>query len=94
MTDPRTESVWVVAGEASGKLEAEILRGMLESLGFHVRLSQESAGAAVGLSVGPLGTVELLVPEDEEPAAKSAIDDYFSGKSMATEDQGSEISDQ
>ena len=71
---------WVVVGEAAGRLEAEILRGMLESLGLQVRLSQESAAAAYGLALGPLGRVELLVPPEEEAAARAALDDYFAGK--------------
>jgi hypothetical protein len=80
------QPAWVVAGEASGRLEAEILRAMLESLGLHVQLSQESASSAYSLGVGPLGTVEILVPEEDAPAARAAIEDYFTGKS-ATEDE-------
>lgn len=73
---------WVVIGEAAGRLEADILRGMLESLNLHVRLSQESAGSTYGLSVGPLGRVELMVPDDEVPTARAALDDYYSGKQI------------
>jgi hypothetical protein len=79
------ETKWVVAGEASGRLEAEILRGMLESLGLHVQLSQESASAVYSVGVGPMGRVELLVPEAEERAATAAIEDYMSGKNAAEE---------
>ena len=79
---------WVVAGEASGRLEAEIVRGMLESLGLHVQLSQESASSVYGLGVGPLGTVEILVPKPEAEAARAAIEDYLTGKSAGVEEEG------
>jgi len=73
-------SPWIAIGEAAGRLEAEILRGMLESLGIQVRLSQESAASTYGIGIGPLGRVELLVPLGEEAAARTALDEYFSGK--------------
>jgi len=73
-------SPWIAIGESAGRLEAEILRGMLESLGIQVRLSQESAGSTYGIGVGPLGRVELLVPRGQEAAARAALDEYFSGR--------------
>ena len=73
-------SPWIAIGESAGRLEAEILRGMLESLGIQVRLSQESAGSTYGIGVGPLGRVELLVPRGQEAAARAALEEYFSGK--------------
>ena len=72
-------SDWIAVAETAGRLEAEILKGMLEFIGLHVRLSQESAGATYGLSVGPLGRVELMVLAGEETTARSALDDYYSG---------------
>jgi Putative prokaryotic signal transducing protein len=78
-------AAWVVAGEAGGRLEAEILKGMLESLGLHVQLSHESVASAYSLGVGPVGRVELLVPAEEEPEARAALDDYFSGKGVDAE---------
>ncbi len=73
-------SDWIPVGETAGRLEAEILKGMLESLGLHVRLSQESAGSTYGLSVGPLGRVELMVQQGEETTARAALDDYYAGR--------------
>jgi len=82
-------SEWVQVGETAGRLEAEILRGMLESLGVSVRLSQESAGATYGLSVGPLGAVELWVPAAEAATARAALADYYSGAHADDEDSAS-----
>ena len=59
-----------------GTLEAEILRGLLESRGIPVVLSHESAGTAIGLSVGPLGEVEILVPADQLEAAREILQQY------------------
>ncbi len=72
-------SDWIPVTETAGRLEAEILKGMLESLGLHVRLSQESAASTYGLAVGPLGRVEVMVLKGEESTARAALDDYYSG---------------
>jgi hypothetical protein len=63
-----------------GELEAEMLRGLLEAQGIPVILNQEGAGRAYGLGVGPLGMVQILVPEDALPVARLVLDDYYAGK--------------
>lgn len=65
---------------AFGPLHAETVRLMLEAAGFHVLTRQESAGAAIGLTVGRLGEVNVLVPADEAEAAKKMIEDMDSGR--------------
>lgn len=59
-----------------GTFEAEILRGLLESFGIPVVLSHESAGTAIGLSVGALGEVEVLVPSTNLDKARDIIHRY------------------
>jgi hypothetical protein len=54
----RNEVVFV----ANGKLEAESVRILLESFEIPAYINQESAGTAYGLSVGPMGEVDVLVP--------------------------------
>jgi len=49
---------------AHGQLEADMYRLSLEAAGIPVLTRQESAGAVYGLTVGPLGIVEVLVPGD------------------------------
>lgn len=63
-----------------GMLEAEIVRGLLESAGLRVWLSYEAAGRAIGLGVGPLGEVSIVVPAEDEDPARRLIADYRSGK--------------
>ncbi len=70
----------VTVETVAGMLEAEILRGLLESAGLRVWLSHEAAGKAIGLGVGPLGEVNIVVPAEDEDQARRLIADYRSGK--------------
>lgn len=63
----------VVVYSAAGQLQANIVKGMLEAAGIPAQLSQEGAGAAYGLTVGPLGLVEILVPADRAEEAEALI---------------------
>lgn len=50
-------------------MEAQLIKGLLESSGFLVRLQAEPLGKVYGLTVSPMGTVLVQVPE---PAAEQA----------------------
>jgi len=71
----RDEVVYV----ANGMLEAESVRLLLESFNIPAFLNQESAGIAYGLTVGPLGEVEVLVPTRYITDAKQIITEMKSG---------------
>jgi|Deesub1362A_J573_1020465.scaffolds.fasta_scaffold02324_7 hypothetical protein len=71
---------WVRVDEVQGMLQAEILAGLLRAQGLEVRLSQESAAAAIGLNVGPMGVVEIQVPQGQEARARKVLEDYYAGK--------------
>jgi ABC-type arginine transport system permease subunit len=71
---------WVVVGEVAGSIQAEILRGLLEAQEISVQLGQEGAGRAYGLELGPLGTVRILVPAEEQAAAEAVLDNYQAGR--------------
>ena len=60
--------------------QAEILRGLLEASGFRVLVSYESAGRAIGLSVGRLGQVDILVQADQADQARQLLADYYAGR--------------
>ena len=70
---------WVVLEYVPGDLQAEILRGLLEAQGIPVFMSQESAGKAIGLTVGPLGEVTILVRAEDLQDAQRILADYRSG---------------
>lgn len=68
-----------VVASVAGKMEAEIIRGMLQARGIEVVLSQESAATAYGISVGALARVDIMVPSDQAQSAESVLDEYFAG---------------
>jgi hypothetical protein len=65
---------------AFGPLHAETIKLMLEAAGFHVITRQESAGIVYGLTVGSLGEVQILVPEDEASDARKMVEDMDAGR--------------
>lgn len=78
MTDPKNQDI-VKVGSVSGKLEAEILRGLLEASGISVWLVHEAAATIYGLGVGPLAVVDLMVLADQAERAAEIIENYRSG---------------
>ncbi len=71
---------WVLITKSSGELQAELLRGLLEAQGIPVRLVFEGAGRAYGIMVGPLGEVEIMVPEGNAQDAKNVLARYEAGE--------------
>jgi len=70
----------VVVHTVHGQMEAEILKSLLESEGIAVLLSHEGAGAVFGLTVGPLGDVDLLVKASQAAAAGGLLSAYAAGE--------------
>ncbi len=64
----------VSVGTADGQVEAEIIKGLLAANGIDVWLSQESAGSAIGLTVGPMGEVEIMVRAEHADEARALIE--------------------
>jgi hypothetical protein len=71
---------WKILAEVNGTLTAELWRGLLEAQGIPVVLSQEGAGRAIGLTVGPLGSVTILVPANEVEHARQVLDESETGE--------------
>ena len=59
----------------SGLLQAEIIKGKLESNDIPVLLEYESLGPVMGLTVDGLGEVRVLVPEDKAEMARALIEE-------------------
>ena len=85
-----SEDKWELVIEVSGEFQANLLRNLLEVQGIKVFLNQEGAGKAYGLTVGPLGQVQVLVPEHQSQEARQIADDYYSGKFETNEELDSE----
>ncbi len=60
---------YVVVYIGNGRLDAEMVQGFLEAAGIPAMVSQESVGRVLGLTSGPLGEVNVLVPEDKADEA-------------------------
>jgi hypothetical protein len=75
---------------ANGMLEAESVKIMLESFGIPAFTNQESAGTVYGLTVGPLGEVDVFVAEEHLAEAKKIIAEMKAGKYELPEDQNPE----
>lgn len=78
---------WITLETVQGDLEAELIRGMLEAQEIPVLLSREGAGRAFGLTVGPMGEVEVLVPKVLENDAKKIMEQYKNGLLDPYEDE-------
>ncbi len=77
---------------ANGMLEAESVKILLESFGIPAFVNQESAGTTYGLTVGPLGEVDVFVADENVSEAKKIIVAMKNGKLEVKDDQ-KEISD-
>jgi hypothetical protein len=71
----RKEVVYI----ASGMLEAETVKILLESFGIEAFINQESAGLTYGLTTGPLAEAEVLVNEKDLEDAKKIISEMEKG---------------
>ncbi len=71
---------------ANGKLEAESVKILLESFGIPAFVNQESAGATYGLTVGPLGEVDVFVEDANIEEAKKIIVAMKEGKLEVKDD--------
>ena len=86
-----SQEKWELIIEVSGELQADLLRNLLEAQGIKVFLNQEGAGRAYGLTVGPMGQVQVLVPEHQSQEANQIVEDYYAGKFEADEGEDSEL---
>ncbi|OIQ11236.1 hypothetical protein [Neomoorella thermoacetica] len=54
-------------------IEAQLIKGLLESSGFLVRLQAEPLGKVYGLTVSPMGMVLIQVPESLAEQARTLL---------------------
>lgn len=64
---------------ANGTLDGESVKILLESFGIPAYTNQQSAGMTYGLTVGPLGEVDIMVPDKYIEQAKKVISDMENG---------------
>jgi hypothetical protein len=66
--------------QVSGQFEGEIIKSFLEANGIATGIAQESAGITYGLTVGAMGTVDILVAEENVARARELLEEYQFGK--------------
>lgn len=65
-----TSTSWVVVAVNLNPGEAAVIKARLESQAIPALVQQEAIGSVLGLTVGPLGSARVLVPE---PLAERAL---------------------
>lgn len=73
-----SDQKWVVVYTTYGLFDAEVIVGRLQAEGIPARAWAESAGRAIGITVGKLGTSYIEVPENFVEEAEAVIDVDFS----------------
>ena len=64
----------VVVYTASSPGLGDIVKSALLAAGIPAETSREGAGAAYGFTFGPMGTVDILVPEEDVAEAEALLD--------------------
>ena len=68
---------WVKFWETSGILSAKVIAGRLRAEGIPAWTWQQGAGAAMGLTFGPMGRGHVMVPEEQlDQARRIMASDY------------------
>lgn len=69
-----------VVYHAMGMLEAEAVKGSLETSGIPALLDYESLGRTLGITIGGLGEVRVLVPIDRAEDARELLREPIEGE--------------
>jgi hypothetical protein len=70
----------------AGLLQAEVIKGKLESNDIPVLLEYESLGPVMGLTLNGLGQVRILVPEAKAEAARALLEDTEQADQVPADD--------
>ncbi|HOJ52732.1 MAG TPA: DUF2007 domain-containing protein [Syntrophales bacterium] len=64
---------WVTVAVAQGMVQAQLIKGRLESAGIRVILRYESIGQIYAVTVNGLGEVAVVVPKEELDYAREIL---------------------
>ena len=83
----KQETRWVVVAEYLNPAEAAIIKSRLESEDIPAITQQEAIGSVFGLTVGPLGSAKVLVPEPLAERALSILSETFEEDELWDDDE-------
>ncbi len=72
---------WALLTKIYDRIEAEMVKSALGALDIPVELIQEGAGESIPLSFGKLAEIQVFVPKQKLPEAKSWLRRYGDGSS-------------
>lgn len=81
--NPRFKCVYTT----SGMFSAEMIRLLLQSFDIPVWIVPESAGIAYGLTVAPMGAVDIMVAEENVEKAEEILRKYENGELSVNDEQ-------
>ena len=87
------ETKWVTIGENLNPGEAVVIKGRLESEEIPVLVQQEAIGSFIGLTVGPLGSAKVLVPEPLADRALAILEETYDPDELDKEAESAEMDD-
>ena len=64
---------WVILTTPNNPMEAEIIKGKLESEGIQVFLKKEAIGRIYGITTDGLGEIKVLVPKNLVEKAREIL---------------------
>ena len=82
----RESTRWIVVVDNVNPAEAAVIKGRLESEEILAVVQQEAIGSVFGLTVGPLGSAKVLVPEPLAERALALLAVTYDGQEAYDED--------
>ncbi|MEM8858873.1 MAG: DUF2007 domain-containing protein [Chloroflexota bacterium] len=67
------EIAWIEVYKTYGLSEAQIIAGQLHAEGIPAQVMPLEAGSRIGITIGKLGEVAVLVPEDQLEKAEAIV---------------------
>lgn len=84
------EAHWEAIATASGMIQANIIRGRLESQGIATRLRYEAVGSIYAVTVDGLGEVRILVPSADSERARELLSRSYDDGDLPWEKEADE----
>ncbi len=71
-----SDTEWKTLVVVQSRAEADVIKAALEAQGIQAELFQEAAGVVHGLTVGPMGEVEICVAPADLETAQTWLEAY------------------